>query len=69
MISSDHIGWHAQPVVYILYPDSSYQRFDDTFDAAVHPIGYSPSDLVTRSTDSRVTPRLEIWFSRPYSAD
>jgi hypothetical protein len=38
MIWSDHIGWYAQPVVYVLYASSTYQRFDDTFDPAVDPI-------------------------------
>jgi hypothetical protein len=38
MIWSDRIGWYHQPVVYVLYADSTYQRFDDTFDPAVDPI-------------------------------
>lgn len=37
MIWSDHIGWYAQPVIYILYNNGSYQRFEDTFDGAVDP--------------------------------
>jgi hypothetical protein len=35
MMWSDHIGWYAQPVVYVLYTDGTYQRFEDTFDPAV----------------------------------
>ena len=38
MIWSDHVGWYAQPVVYVLYADSTYQRLEDTFDAALDPI-------------------------------
>lgn len=37
MIWSDHMGWYAQPVIYVLYPGLTYQRFDDTFDPAVDP--------------------------------
>lgn len=39
MIWSDHIGWHAQPVVYVLYADNTYRRYDDTYDATVDPVG------------------------------
>jgi len=39
MIWSDHIGWYAQPVVYVLHAGATYQRFEDTFDAAVEPVG------------------------------
>lgn len=38
MIWSDHIGWYAQSVVYVLYADSTYQRVEDTFDPAVDPV-------------------------------
>jgi hypothetical protein len=31
MIWSDHLGWYEQPVVYVLYGDGSYLRFDDTY--------------------------------------
>ncbi len=46
MIWSDHIGWYAQPVVYVLYPDGTYRRYDDTYDAAVDPVsgGEEPTD-------------------------
>ena len=49
MIWSDHMGWYAQPVVYVLYADSTYQGFNDTFDPAADPIGGSetpPNGLV-----------------------
>ena len=49
MIWPDHMGWYAQPVVYVLHADSTYQRFADTFDAAVDPIGggeTAPNGLV-----------------------
>lgn len=32
MIWSDRIGWYEQPVVYVLYGDGTYQRFEDTYD-------------------------------------
>ncbi len=38
MLWSDHIGWYEQPVVYVIYADNTYQRFDDTFNAASDPI-------------------------------
>jgi uncharacterized protein with LGFP repeats len=31
MIWSDHIGWYEQPVIYVLYDDGSYFRYDDTY--------------------------------------
>ena len=37
MLWSDRMGWYAQPVVYVLHADASYQRVPDTFDAAVDP--------------------------------
>lgn len=39
LIWSDHLGWYAQPVIYALYEDDTYQRFDDTFDPATDPAG------------------------------
>lgn len=38
MIWSDRIGWYDQPVVYVLYADFTYQRFEDSFDLAVDPV-------------------------------
>jgi hypothetical protein len=38
MIWSDHVGWYPQPVIYVLYADSTYLRFEDTFDPQVDPI-------------------------------
>jgi hypothetical protein len=32
------IGWYAQPVVYVLHADATYQRLEDTFDVAVDPV-------------------------------
>lgn len=37
MLWSDHSGWFEQPVIYVIYADGTYERFDDTFDAAVDP--------------------------------
>jgi hypothetical protein len=63
MIWSDHIGWYAQPVVYVLYADGSYQRFEDSFDAAVDPVsgGETPPNGL-------VEPILgfgKVWRDRP----
>jgi hypothetical protein len=38
MIWSDHVAWYAQPVIYVLYPDATYERFEDTFDPALDPV-------------------------------
>lgn len=38
MIWSDHVAWYPQPVIYVLYADSTYSRLDDTFDPEVDPI-------------------------------
>jgi hypothetical protein len=49
MIWSDHLGWYAQPVVYVLYDDATYQRLEDSFDSAVDPVSGGetpPSGLV-----------------------
>jgi hypothetical protein len=35
MIWSDHVGWYEQPTVYVLYSNSTYESFGDTFDPAV----------------------------------
>jgi hypothetical protein len=64
MIWSDHIGWYAQPVVYVLYTDGGYQRFDDTFDTAVDPT----SDGET-APNGLVEPILgfgKVWRDRPH---
>jgi hypothetical protein len=37
MIWSDHFGWYERPVIYVIYADSTYQRFEDTFDPATDP--------------------------------
>lgn len=41
MIWSDHIGWYAQPVIYVIYHTEYpyYHHFNDTFDPAVEPVG------------------------------
>ena len=37
MIWSNKIGWYEQPVIYVLYENGAYERFDDTFDENVDP--------------------------------
>ncbi len=37
MIWSDHIGWYEQKVIYVVYANGIYQRFDDKFDPATDP--------------------------------
>lgn len=49
MLWSDHLGWYAQPVVYVLYSNSTFDRFDDHFEPGVDPVEGSeqpPSGLV-----------------------
>jgi hypothetical protein len=38
MVWSNQIGWFAQPVIYVLYNDGTFQRFEDTFDRATDPV-------------------------------
>ena len=37
MLWSNKIGWYDQPVIYVMFSNGSYQRFDDTFNASVDP--------------------------------
>ena len=37
MIWSNKIGWYEQPVIYVLYENGAYERFDDAFDENVDP--------------------------------
>jgi hypothetical protein len=49
MIWSDHIGWYAQPSIFVLYSDSTYKIYKDTFDLATDANtnnGTPPSGLV-----------------------
>ena len=63
MIWSDHIGWYAQPVVYVLHADGTAQRFEDTFDPAVDPVtGHQTPP------DGLVEPSLgfgKVWREQP----
>jgi hypothetical protein len=38
MIWSDHVGWYPQPVIYVLYANMTFRRFDDFFDPAIDPV-------------------------------
>jgi hypothetical protein len=38
MIWSNRLGWQEHPVIYVIYANSTYKRFDDTFDVTVDPI-------------------------------
>lgn len=63
MIWSDHVGWYDQRVIYVLYQDSSYQRFDDTFDGTVDPVGGDETP-----PDGLVEPILgfgKVWRDHP----
>jgi hypothetical protein len=49
MIWSDHIGWYSQPIIFVLYGETTYQSFQDTFDPSLDPLSSSatpPSGLV-----------------------
>ncbi|MFQ5594840.1 MAG: hypothetical protein ACE5HA_11905, partial [Anaerolineae bacterium] len=63
MIWSDHIGWYPEAIVLVLYADSTYQRFEDTFDPEVDPArgGETPPDGL-------VEPMLgfgKVWRAQP----
>jgi hypothetical protein len=38
MVWSEHHYWYDQPVIFVHYEDSTFQRLDDTFDPAVDPV-------------------------------
>jgi hypothetical protein len=62
LLWSDHLAWYAQPVIYTLYEDGTYQRFDDTFDPAIDPAGGAPAG------EGRVEPALgfgKVWREQP----
>jgi hypothetical protein len=63
MIWSDHIGWYPEAIVLVLSADSTFQRFDDTFDPEVDPVrgGETPPDDL-------VEPMLgfgKVWRDQP----
>jgi hypothetical protein len=63
MIWSDHIGWYEQPVVYVIYADSTYQRLEDTFDPATDPTGGGETP-----PNGLVEPKLgfgKVWHNQP----
>jgi hypothetical protein len=33
MLWSDKIGWYEQPVIYVLYEDGTYSRYEDTYES------------------------------------
>jgi hypothetical protein len=33
MLWSDKIGWYEQPVIYVLYADGTYDRYEDTYES------------------------------------
>jgi hypothetical protein len=33
MVWSDKVGWYEQPVIYVLYDDGTYERYDDTYES------------------------------------
>jgi hypothetical protein len=63
MIWSDHIGWYAQPVIYVVYGGNSYQRFDDTFNAAVDAVNGSETPPAGLSEPSMGFGK--IWRTQP----
>lgn len=46
MIWSNKDGWFEQPLVFVLYEDGTYERFQDTFDPGTDPVsgGDTPPD-------------------------
>jgi hypothetical protein len=46
MIWSDHQGWYAHPVIFVIFSNGRYRRFEDTFDSATDPVsgGETPPD-------------------------
>jgi hypothetical protein len=63
MLWSDHIGWYPQPVVYVLYADSRFDRFEDTADPTAVESGESE-----RPPEGLRAPGLgfgEVWRTQP----
>lgn len=64
MLWSNQIGWYEQPVIYVLYNSDTYQRFDDTYDAALEPINGNE----TPPAGGFVEPALgfgKVWRNQP----
>ncbi len=67
MIWSDHVAWYPQPVIYVLFEDGTYRRFDDTFNPEI--------DAVTGDElppDGKIAPVLgfgKIWRTEPKVRD
>lgn len=62
-----YVGWYDQRVICVLYQDSSYQRFDDTFDGIVDPVGGDETP-----PDGLVEPILgfgKVWRDQPGARD
>ena len=38
MIWSNQIGWYQHPVIYVLYDDGTFQRFEDTYDSVTDSV-------------------------------
>ena len=38
MIWADHQGWYGQPVIFVIFADGRYRRFEDAFDPATDPV-------------------------------
>jgi hypothetical protein len=38
MIWSDHVGWYAQPIIFVLYGGGSYGSFQDSYDPSAAPL-------------------------------
>ncbi len=67
MIWSDRVAWYPQPIIYVLFEDGTYRRFDDTFNPE--------TDAVTGDElppEGRIAPVLgfgKVWRTEPAVRD
>jgi hypothetical protein len=61
MVWSDKIGWYEQPVIYVLYENGTYERYDDTYTSGDPTAGETPPSGLVR-------PLLgfgKVWMEHP----
>lgn len=44
MMRLTNVGWYETPVIYVLFDDTGYARYDDTFDPSAPPTPHGASE-------------------------